>query len=179
MVVKVKGEPLWSKLLWIVPQLGIHVGRHEIRSNACPLSSVHTINIIATMLWITLTFGTYIFYACHSIASHNNDDENDDNDNDLWQSVAVDMDVFHGHMHQTSRGGATDSQNLIDCCLVIRIFSKEIFLNLCWWWPEDLWLLKTWPCYYHSGQTPLHYAEVVMEDLVFKAILSQSVTFTF
>ena len=35
----------------------------------------------------------------------------------LWQSVAVDVNIFHSNVHQTSRSCSTYSQNLIYCRL--------------------------------------------------------------
>ena len=53
-------------------------------------------------------------HVCHPIASNITMMMIDE---DLWQCVAVDMNVFHGDVHQTPRGGATDSQDLVDCRL--------------------------------------------------------------
>ena len=57
-------------------------------------------------------------------------------DTDLWQSVAVNMDVFHGNMKQTSWSSATDSENLVDRCLSIDLV-KQPFVIKCY-------NLKTW-----------------------------------
>ena len=57
-------------------------------------------------------------------------------DTDLWQSVAVNMDVFHGNMKQTSWSSATDSENLVDRCLSIDLV-KHPFVIKCY-------NLKTW-----------------------------------
>ena len=46
----------------------------------------------------------------------------------LWQSVAVDVNILHSNVHQTSRSCSTYSQNLIYCRLQ-WIQSKMVMLH--------------------------------------------------
>jgi len=66
-------ESVRRELLWVLPDLRVHVRCHEVGGKPCP----------------------------------------------LWQSVAVDVNIFHSNVHQTSRSCSTYSQNLIYCRLAI------------------------------------------------------------